>query len=72
MNPAALSTIRAARAAKAQREANAPKPRTGRRTAQAIAALRNLRNDLALGLPPAALIERIDDELFKLTKGKTP
>lgn len=68
MNPTAASTIKAARAAKAQRAANTPKPRTGRRTRQAIEALHNLRNDIALGLPPKALIERIDDELFKLTK----
>lgn len=72
MNPAAAATIRAARAAKAQRQANEPKPRTGRRTQQAIDALLCLRRDIALGLPTTALLERVDDELFKLKKGPTP
>lgn len=43
--------------------------RTGRRTQQAIDALLNLRNDVSLGLPAAALLDRIDDELFKLKRG---
>lgn len=72
MNPAAASTIRAARAAKAQRAANQPKLRTGRRTAQAIAALVNLRADIAAGLPAVALLDRVDDELFRLKSGKKP
>ena len=68
INPQAKATIKAARAAAAQRAANEPKLRTGRRTQQAIDALLNLRNDVALGLPAAALLDRIDDELFKLKR----
>ena len=68
INPRAAATIRAARAAAAQRQANVPKPRTGRRTQQAIDALINLRTDVSLGLPRAALLERIDDELHRLKK----
>jgi hypothetical protein len=77
-NPA-IATIKAARAASAQRralerlEATAAKPvavtpRTGRRTQQAIDALICLRRDVALGLPREALLDRIDDELFKLKR----
>lgn len=66
MRPEIVATIRAARAAAAQRRANERVPRTGKRTQQAIDALRNLRTDIALGLPRDALLERIDDELFKL------
>lgn len=68
MNPIAAATIRDARAAAAQRQVNVPKPRTGRRTQQAIDALINLRTDISLGLPRAALLERIDDQLHRLKK----
>lgn len=72
MNPHAQATIKAARAAAAQRQKNEPRPRTGRRTQQAIDALLNLRNEISLGRPHKALLERIDDELFKLRKGTKP
>ena len=48
-----------------------PHPRTGRRTQQAIDALLNLRRDISIGLPAEALIDRIDDVLYRLTKGTT-
>ncbi len=74
-DPRILIRANAAEGAALQRQANAPRPpavrshlRTGRRTAQAIAALVNLRADIALGLPASALIDRIDDELFKLKR----
>lgn len=43
---------------------------TAQRTQQAIDALVNLRRDILIGLPPAALLDRIDDELFKLKRPK--
>ena len=48
--------------------AEPPRLRTGRRTQQAIDALQSLRRDISIGLPAAALIDRIDDELFKLKR----
>jgi len=44
--------------------------RTGRRTAEAIAALQSLRRDISIGLPAEALIDRIDDVLFRLKRSK--
>ncbi len=78
MTPKTVATIRAARAAAAQREANEKskaaatlRPRTGKRTAEAIAALQSLRRDISVGVPAASLIDRIDDVLYRLTKGPT-
>jgi hypothetical protein len=42
--------------------------RTGKRTAEAIAALQSLRRDISIGLPAEALIDRIDDVLFRLKR----
>lgn len=44
--------------------------RTGKRTAEAITALQSLRRDISIGLPAAALIDRIDDVLFRLKRSK--
>ena len=44
--------------------------RTGKRTAEAIAALQSLRRDISIGLPAEALIDRIDDVLYRLTRSK--
>lgn len=44
------------------------RPRTGRKTAMAIEALKRLRRDILIGVPPESLVDRIDDELFKLEK----
>jgi hypothetical protein len=38
----------------------------------AIRQLRDLRADVAAGLPAAALLDRIDDALFRLKSGKKP
>ena len=77
MTPKTVATIRAARAAAAQREANEkarapaiPRPRTGKRTAEAITALQSLRRDISIGLPAEALIDRIDDVLYRLARSK--
>ena len=84
INPRALAVIRQERAdalrrkalaAAAKRlEATASQPdkparlRTGKRTAEAITALQSLRNDIFIGLPRDALIDRIDDVLFRLKR----
>jgi len=47
-----------------------PRLRTGKRTAEAIAALQSLRRDISIGLPAEALIDRIDDVLFRLKRSK--
>lgn len=76
-DPRVLIAANAAEGAALQRQANARaetgKPiasqlRTGRRTAQAIAALMHLRTDILAGVGPVSLVDRIDDELFKLRK----
>lgn len=46
----------------------AHRPRVGKLTAQAIAALQRLRRDIQIGVPPEALLDRIDDELFRLKR----
>ncbi len=45
-----------------------PRLRTGKRTAEAITALQSLRRDISIGLPAEALIDRIDDVLFRLKR----
>lgn len=84
VNPRAAATIRqeradalrqkalAAAAKRLEATAAAPTPgprlRTGKRTAQAITALQNLRRDISLGIAHADLLDRVDDELFKLKR----
>lgn len=70
--PRAAIARRAATGARLARLAAMPRPRTGRRTQQAIDALLRLRVEIALGTPHASLLERIDDELYSLRKGNTP
>lgn len=86
INPRAVAIIRQERADALRRkalaaaanrlEATAPAPdpaprlRTGKRTQQAIAALQNLRRDISLGIAHADLLDRVDDELFKLKRPK--
>lgn len=83
-NPRALAVIRQERADALRRKALAaaarrleatagqpdkpPRLRTGKRTAEAITALQSLRRDISIGLPAEALIDRIDDVLFRLRK----
>ena len=72
LDPArAAITRRAAEGARLTRLAAAPRPRTGRRTQQAIDALLRLRTEIALGAAHADLLERIDDELFSLRRAET-
>jgi len=84
VNPRALAVIRQERADALRRKALAaaadrleasagqsapdPKLRTGKRTAEAITALQSLRRDISIGLPAEALIDRIDDVLFRLKR----
>jgi hypothetical protein len=84
VNPRALAVIRQERAdalrrkalaaaanrleASAGRENPSTRLRTGKRTAEAIAALQSLRRDISIGLPAEALIDRIDDVLFRLKR----
>lgn len=64
----ALAVLRGkARAATGERDVLG---RMKRAPSEAERVLRNLRTDIAAGLPRAALLERVDDELYRLSNPK--